>query len=531
MRHIPGIFVAAGVARAIWLSFIVVASAALVARSQDKSTLSSAVVKSLPASICAIEFRGHLRNDPKRATGFLVKDSPHHPPVIVTAAHSLAGGPVITASFPKSNAVMCKVVDIHEDLDIAVLLPESSVKAPTLEFSTKVTSVNDDDPHLWLFGFPGLLNWSYEHGHLNAEALRASDLPRSWSADLPRAQRIPRGNTMLLRHSAPSRPGMSGGPLVDRNGKVIGVHIGHAPEAPLQSFAVSVHPEQRELIRLHEPFRDDIALRIQAIASRLPSVQPSAGKAVELDLGEGMIEVRSFNNGPAPSAARDLIHRHIKRSTSLLKHISLERIESLVSEVKFERVVNPVFSFKLLAPQHTTYTATALSNPPGVKLSINDKSDEGAKEPLFSVYAFRLPATVARIAEEAAAKKLPRLETASRRAAIASEAASRMGPIFFLEMLGCRVRLKSGKILGAAKNGEVFAAQPDDEVAQFTPYFYEELSSESSNIHHVIDGVVFDDIVLVGHFTFEHKQSQDTAYATRRLACQRVIQHSLAFYD
>ena len=154
------------------------------------------VVKKLAPSMVTIQFRGA-----DSGSGFLVEGN-----YIVTAAHALWGLPRIDVVFEDGT--------LHEDVPVAAydyftdlaFLGPIDTSAPTLEFA-EIDSLTVDDT-TFIVGDPrGPGGISVSEGKLHA----------TW--DWLEA------NVTLVYSTADSRFGMSGGPITNKNGEVIGVLI------------------------------------------------------------------------------------------------------------------------------------------------------------------------------------------------------------------------------------------------------------------------------------------------------------------
>ena len=154
------------------------------------------VLKKLAPSMVTLQFRGA-----DSGSGFLVEGN-----YIVTAAHALWGLPRIAVVFEDGT--------LHEDVPVAAydyftdlaFLGPIDTSAPTLEFA-EIDSLTVDDT-TFIVGDPrGPGGISVSEGKLHA----------TW--DWLEA------NVTLVYSTADSRFGMSGGPITNKNGEVIGVLI------------------------------------------------------------------------------------------------------------------------------------------------------------------------------------------------------------------------------------------------------------------------------------------------------------------
>lgn len=126
---------------------------------------------------------------------------------IMTALHVVAGASAITVTFVDGSTAQAVVASTHPELDIAVLQPArlpSAVHPATLGGSVRVGS------EVFAVGSPFGLADSMSAGIVSA-------LGRSFT--LPSGQKL----TGLIQVDAAINPGSSGGPLLNRDGQVVGI--------------------------------------------------------------------------------------------------------------------------------------------------------------------------------------------------------------------------------------------------------------------------------------------------------------------
>ncbi len=144
--------------------------------------------------------------DTALGTGVLVNDAG----AILTALHVVADASSIKLTFPDGSTAHATVVSRQPDSDIAVLQPDSL--PPT---AVPATLGNPAAMHIgseaYIVGNPFGL-----YGSLSAGVV--SGLDRTFQ--LPNSTTVIKG---LIQVDAAVNPGNSGGPLVDRDGRVVGI--------------------------------------------------------------------------------------------------------------------------------------------------------------------------------------------------------------------------------------------------------------------------------------------------------------------
>ena len=139
-------------------------------------------------------------------SGFLIDDAGH----IVTNAHVVDGSSSVTVKFGEGDTLDAKVLGVDDSTDVAVLSVDASqLDATPLELGDS-SAVGVGDPAVAI-GNPYGLDRTVTSGIISA-------LQRSISA--------PNGFTIsdVLQTDAAINPGNSGGPLIDSDGRVIGVN-------------------------------------------------------------------------------------------------------------------------------------------------------------------------------------------------------------------------------------------------------------------------------------------------------------------
>jgi S1-C subfamily serine protease len=139
-------------------------------------------------------------------SGFLIDDSGH----ILTNAHVVDGSDSVTVKFGDGDTLDAKVLGVDDSTDVAVLsVDPAGLDANPLELGDS-SAVGVGDPAVAI-GNPYGLDRTVTSGIISA-------LQRSISA--------PNGFTIsdVLQTDAAINPGNSGGPLIDANGRVIGIN-------------------------------------------------------------------------------------------------------------------------------------------------------------------------------------------------------------------------------------------------------------------------------------------------------------------
>jgi S1-C subfamily serine protease len=174
------------------------------------ATRASVVKIKASAPSCGKSFSG---------TGFAI--GPNH---VLTNAHVVGGSSTVTVEV-RGGAKAATVVDYNSQLDLAVLYVPA-IGVPALAFaSTEQTAQSD----AIVLGYP-------RGGPFAVSPARVRSTIQLSGPDIYQRQTVVR-QVYLLRTSI--QPGNSGGPVISRDGKVVGVVFGAAIDSPDTGFALT----------------------------------------------------------------------------------------------------------------------------------------------------------------------------------------------------------------------------------------------------------------------------------------------------
>jgi putative serine protease PepD len=157
-----------------------------------------------------------IRTGHELGSGFIVADSG----LILTANHVVAGGGAVTVTFADGTTASATVAGANPKLDVAELIP---AKLPQVVVPATLGGGADIGASVVAIGNPLGLTDSVSAGVI-------SGLDRT--ADTSNGK-----FTGLMQFDASVNPGSSGGPLLDTNGRVIGVVVSLATPDGEDAFA------------------------------------------------------------------------------------------------------------------------------------------------------------------------------------------------------------------------------------------------------------------------------------------------------
>jgi S1-C subfamily serine protease len=149
----------------------------------------------------------------RRGSAFAIDARGH----LLTCAHNLFAGVGSTLDLrSRGRSVSARVVAIHRDLDLALLLAEQPLGATPFELAELPPAMGAE---LWVVGYP-----LGSRGEEDARVAlgRASESAREAVMDVRGEARLYRD---LLGTGAPIAEGWSGGPVLDSEGRVVGMLV------------------------------------------------------------------------------------------------------------------------------------------------------------------------------------------------------------------------------------------------------------------------------------------------------------------
>jgi S1-C subfamily serine protease len=238
----------------------------------------AAILKADVPAVVAIVDDGGPGNGGAAGTGFVVSGDG----VIVTNNHVIEGATKIQAHFSDGKKLTAKVLGTAPSSDLAVLQVEGT-NLPTIELGdSDAVQVGDD--------VVAIGNALALEGGLSVTRGIISGTDRNVNPDGGAAL------VGLLQTDAAINPGNSGGPLLDAQGRVIGVNTAIAGGAQNVGFAIP--------ISLAKPTIDDLrAGRKPAfLGVSTQTVTPAAATELKLSVNEGAYVVQVTSGTPAADA-------------------------------------------------------------------------------------------------------------------------------------------------------------------------------------------------------------------------------------
>lgn len=205
---------------------------------------------------------------------------------VLTNEHVVRDGRALTVSLPDGRSFPAAVEGADARVDLAVLrLPDAGHSLPVAQLHSGALRVGQ---LVVAIGNPFGLNWTVTAGVVSALGRK---LPVSPSVEL----------ADLIQTDVPINPGNSGGPLVDTQGRVVGITTAVMPYARGVGFAVSVSTSLGALARFQE-MRSHSGFRL-GLSGTTHALEDGIAKQHGLPLQFGVLVLEVVAGSPAANAS------------------------------------------------------------------------------------------------------------------------------------------------------------------------------------------------------------------------------------
>jgi S1-C subfamily serine protease len=207
---------------------------------------------------------------------------------IVTNAHVVAGASRVTVTLPDGRSFPAGVIGSESERDLAVLrvgqsgLPVAELNSTPLRVGQLVVAI----------GNPYGLDFTVTAGVVSA---LGRSLPLDRSTKLGQ----------LIQTDTPINPGNSGGPLVDVQGRVVGITTAILPFAQGLGFAIPVSAALDVIARVTERHQQSISRGALGISGLDVQIDETTQRMEKLDQRSGVLLLEV---APGGAAARASLH-------------------------------------------------------------------------------------------------------------------------------------------------------------------------------------------------------------------------------
>ena len=206
---------------------------------------------------------------------------------VLTNEHVVRGAATLTVTLPDGRVLPAAVEGADARYDLAVLrVPHTDHKLPVAELRAAPLRVGQ---LVVAVGNPFGLNWTVTAGVVSA---LGRELPVSRSVTL----------TDLIQTDVPINPGNSGGPLVDAQGRVVGITTAIIPWARGVGFAVPVSTALTVLARFQEARASAQTGRL-GISAATHTIEGAIRRQLGLSNDSGVLVLEVVPDSPAARAS------------------------------------------------------------------------------------------------------------------------------------------------------------------------------------------------------------------------------------
>jgi len=207
---------------------------------------------------------------------------------VLTNEHVVRGGQSLTVTLPDGRELPAAVEGADARYDLAVLrVPHSNHKFPVAELHAAPLRVGQ---LVVAVGNPFGLNWTVTAGVVSA---LGRELPVSRGVKL----------TELIQTDVPINPGNSGGPLVDAQGRVVGITTAVMPWARGVGFAVPVSTVLAALARFREGRKNAAQTGRLGISAATHEIEGAARRKHSLKEDSGVLVLEVVPDSAAARAS------------------------------------------------------------------------------------------------------------------------------------------------------------------------------------------------------------------------------------
>ena len=234
---------------------------------------------------------------------------------ILTNAHVVAGASRVTVTLPDGRSLPAGVIGAQPERDLAVLRV-GQVGLPVAELSSAPLRVGQ---LVIAIGNPYGLDFTVTAGVVSA---------------LNRSLPLDRDTTLgqLIQTDTPINPGNSGGPLVDVQGRVVGITTAILPYAQGLGFAIPVSTALDVIGQITDRHRQGISRGALGISGLDVRIDEAIQRALRLDQNSGVLLLEV---APGGAAARASLHSgDIILSLSEHRTASVDALRQAVQTLK-----------------------------------------------------------------------------------------------------------------------------------------------------------------------------------------------------
>jgi len=272
-------------------------------------------------------------------TGFMIRDG-----TLITSAHTLDGAQAVYARFPSGSASRCSLIDEDVDHDIAALHLESAPTPVLLDLAKETSAAPQELDEILLISNPLDLDFTPHLGRFSRtrETRQVKD-----ETD----RRVFRADFTVYQIDINATHGSSGGPLLDDQGRVIGIMAAGLDNGRLGlNFAVPhKFVYQLDLKKPYKEFSGGAhAPRLESSFAATKINYDHANAPILRSSNSSQVNLSSMNWGfIIPGAIGNFMDDPVKAG----QLVTGDQFNQLAQRHRLIHVVNPFFHFSTVVPE------------------------------------------------------------------------------------------------------------------------------------------------------------------------------------
>ena len=347
---------------------------------------------------------GYSNGQSVSGTGFLINDR-----VLITNEHVVRGLKTLAARFDGTRDIDCQLIDDDPRTDLAAVFLKTPWPGHALRLPDNPNEEVEQATQVVLIGHPLGLTWTFGDGRVGAlrtvpELILALDKNADRLPGFPEFRDL--ADLRAIQHAIGSAPGMSGAPLVDLDGRVVGVHKEGYGQG-VTNFNFTIPQRYIRGLKFGKAPHDFSPGGGPALQSDFKIVGLGNQADVRMNLdptgpvpgpGPGPapdgINVNCRHWGFVPNDPQFVFDNYVGDKGRFARMMTFDRTKEILDKRRVVHVLNPVLRFSMLVPENyslrqevrqdlifPTYLATLTNDDPAVRSPINR----------LSISAWRLP--------------------------------------------------------------------------------------------------------------------------------------------
>jgi S1-C subfamily serine protease len=318
-----------------------------------------------------------------RGTGFLRKND-----VLITNAHVLKDVKGLFASFDGIANIPCELIDVAEDYDLAAVKLKTTQSMPPVELPIDRRYEPKRDDEVILIGNPYNFRGTSHRGRVSNEVRTLGELIQGGNGKYNAKQLGQR----VIQLNIDSTHGFSGAPVIDLDGRVIGVQTAGLADGQFGIQFCIPHYYITDVLNLDKPsrpiegavLREDFGYAGLGKQHSLVVNNPDPNNPGDAPGQLAQVDVTMRNWGFVDSNPQTIYESFVEDKPRFLKMMTYNTARELLQANRVVNAFNPSFRFSILIPENYRLEQTYLRDE-GLYIATIINDDPNVPRPLNSV--------------------------------------------------------------------------------------------------------------------------------------------------